>query len=528
MIIVSRKVMLQRIKQTSLLLFLTLFSTITFAQEEMMRVAEDHLKKGNYIAAYNIYKRYADKDSMNAEANFGAGFCVLEIPMDKRESVKYLERSMRAGIKNKDAMFFMGMAYHYNLNFEMALAAYNEYLNEEKGSLLGEVGRYIENVKNAQKVCKEPVSVLYENAGPQINSQYPDYYPMITPSESFMAFTTRRKKNVGARLEFDGFFPSDIWMSKVSGGEFKAAENMGRGVNTPYDEQLVGMSYNADKVFVYRDNVYDYGNIYFSDYSEREKEYMKAIKYDEVINSDAFESAASVSADHQTVFFSSDRKGGYGGTDIYMTRLLPNGHWAIPQNLGENINTKYNEDFPNLFYDGQTLYFASQGHNSIGGYDLFKSSWDPEANSWTKAENIGFPVNTPEDNMTISFTKDQLHAYISTYREDSYGLQDIYRITFLEKDPRRTVYRCKLKKKDTEQVIRYAYVSVIDNETEQEIGNYAPTPSTGSMILALQPGSYHISIESDGYEILETDIVVKGKSDFKDEQIQEFVLTPKR
>lgn len=505
-------------------LIATVFPVLLFGQE-ILKVAEDHIEKGNYKSAYNIYKRIADKDTLNAEANFGAALCVMNIAMPKKEAVKFMERALRAGIEDEDAMFFMGLAYHYNLQYEMADAAFREYKAAEKGNLLGDVDRFIKYVENAKKICQAPVAVEFTNLGPNINSEYPDYYPMVTPEHSFIAFTSRRKNNVGARLEFDGFYPSDIWYSKVVDGEFGPAENVGRRVNTAYDEQLVGLSVQADKLFVYSDNIKEYGDIYYSNYADNS--FGPKIKFDDVINSDEFESAATISADQNTLFFASDRKGGFGGKDLYMTRKLPTGQWAIPQNLGPKINTEYNEDFPYLFYDGQSLYFASEGHNSIGGYDIFKSTWNPEFNTWTRPVNIGFPVNTPEDNMTISFTEDQHSAYISCYRKDSYGDMDIYMVKFLDKDPRRTIFKCKVVRENSEKILKDAFVVVYDNLTQQELGNYSPDPSSGSLIIALQPGTYHVVVEVDGYQTLETDLFVKGKSDFKDFQLKEFIVTPK-
>lgn len=495
------------------------------AQTEILKVAREHIEKGNFLAALGIYERIAQKDTLNADANFGAGICVLNLAMNKKSAVKYLERALRAGVKNENAMFYMGLAYHYNMKLDLAEAAFKEYKMAENGDMLAEVGRQIEYVQNAKKICSMPISVNFENLGPNINTEYPDYYPMIEPDESFLAFTSRRKSNIGARLEFDGYYPSDIWYSKVMDGEFAPAENCGRGVNSSYDEQLVGMSVNGEMLFVYSDNMKDYGNIYYSNFSD--EAYGSKIMFDDVINSDDFESAATISSDRNTLFFASNRKDGFGGKDLYMTRKLPTGKWAIPQNLGPKINTKYDEDFPYLFHDGQSLYFASEGHNSIGGYDIFKSTWNPEDNTWTAPQNIGYPVNTPDDNMTISFTTDQLQAYISCWRKDSKGDLDIYRVTFLDKDPRRTIYKCKIVKKDSEQVIKSAYIMVYDNQTDEEIGIYAPNPNTGSIVISLQPGSYHIMVDAEGYQEYETDVIVKGKSDFKEMQLYDFIVTPK-
>ena len=494
-------------------------------QTEILKVAQEHIEKGNYQAAFGIYQRIADKDTLNPVANYGAGICILNLAMNKKPSVKYMERAIQNGVKAEDAMFYLGMAYHYNMMFDMAEAAFQEYKAAEKGTLMGVVARQIEYVQNARKICQAPVSVDFENLGPNINSEYPDYYPMITPDESLIGFTSRRKANVGARLEFDGFYPSDIWTSRVVEGEFAAAENAGRAINASYDEQLVGMSVKGDMLFIYSDNVKDYGNIYYSNYSD--DAYGPKIKFDDVINSSDFESAATISSDRNTLFFASNRKGGYGGKDLYMTRKLPTGEWAQPQNLGPKINTAMNEDFPYLFHDGQSLYFASEGHNSIGGYDLFRSNWNSENNTWTSPVNIGYPVNTPDDNMTISFTEDQRQAYVSCWRKGSHGDLDIYRVSFLDKDPRRTIYKAKIVKENSEHIVKSAFIMVFDNLSDEEIGNYAPDPNTGSIVMALQPGSYHIVIDADGYKEFETDIFVKGKSDFKDFQLHDFIVTPR-
>ncbi|MEQ9064529.1 MAG: hypothetical protein RIE58_10165 [Vicingaceae bacterium] len=505
-------------------LLLLVAKPAVFGQSEILKLASEEVEKGNYNSALKIYTRIADKDSLNALANFGAAYSILNLQMDKRLSIHYMERAMRAGIEDADAMFYMALAYFVNLKLDLAEAAFLEYKQNPNGTMFESIDMYLRYIENAREISRAPVSVMFENLGENINTEYPDYYPLVTPDESFLAFTSRRKRNVGARLEFDGFYPSDIWFSKVSEGEFQMAQNCGKAINSSYDEQLVGMTVNADRLFIYSDNIKDYGDIYYSIFSG--EEYQQKVKFDKSINSEAFESAATISNDENTFFFASDRPGGLGGKDIYMTRKLPTGYWAEPQNLGANINTEFDEDFPFLFHDGQSLYFSSQGHNSMGGYDLFKSTWNNSENSWSVPVNLGYPVNTPEDNMTISFTQDQLHAYVSCWRKDSKGDLDIYRITFLEKDPRRTIFKCKIVKENSEDIIKNAFVSVIDVKSGEEIGSYAPNPNTGGFVMALQPGNYHVVIEPENYQTLEMDLMVKGKSDFKENQLQEFVVKP--
>jgi hypothetical protein len=411
------------------------------------------------------------------------------------------------------------------LKYDFALELFQEYKAKEEGSFLSSINRQIETVKNAKRIAEAPINVEFENVGLTINSQYPDYYPFITPDESLLVFTSRRRKNVLAKLEFDGFYSSDIWTAKVKDGEFLAAENAGRNINTGLDEQAVGLSANGDKIFIYIDHIKEYGDIYYSNFVNGG--YEPKIKFDEVINSSSFESSASISSDGNTLFFSSNRDGGFGGKDIYMVRKLPTGEWANPQNLGPAINTAYDEDFPNLFYDGNTLYFASIGHNSIGGYDIFKSKWDADHNTWSIPENIGYPINTPEHNLTISFTADQRHAYLSTWRPENHGDLDIYRVTFKDLDPRETVIKAKIVKANSETILKAGFITIINNRTQEEVGNYIPDPRSGNIVIALQPGSYNLLIDVEGYEPVVEDIIIKGKSDFQDFLLRKFTVQPK-
>ena len=324
--------------------------------------------------------------------------------------------------------------------------------------------------------------------------------------------------------EFDGYYSSDVFYSEVENGEFVKAKGVGMMVNSAYDEQVVGLSYNADLLFVYLDHIKDYGDIYTSKIVKGRPRKIEIMG--ENVNSKEFESAATISADGNTLFFASKRDGGLGGKDIWMTRKSPTGEWAEPQNLGSNINTPYDEDFPNLFYDGSTLYFSSKGHNSMGGFDYFKSTWNPETNEWSLAENIGFPLNTPEDNVCISFTEDKRHAYISAWRKDSYGDLDIYKVKFNEYDDRQTIIKSKIVKEGTEEVITDAFIIVTDNRTQEEIGNYTPNAKNGSFIITLIPGSYNVMIDAPGFAPKSEDILVKGKSDFEQFINKDFTVTP--
>ncbi len=511
--------MTQFSKYISLLLAFVTFTPL-FAQRPDADAAKEHFKFGNYIDALKVYTKLIEKDPKNADYPYKAGLCIMFREGDKSKAIKYLEIASQRKA-DPDVDFYLGKAYHYNYKFDKALETFKKYKTSGAGTKQKEVDREIEMVNNAKKIVQSPIDITFENLGSLINTNLPDYYPLVTPNESFLVFTSRRKS--GTR-EFDGYYPSSIYYSKVVNGEFVAAKKGSAMINSAYDDQAVGLSYNADKLFIYFDDIKHVGDIYESQI--KDFRFKKKTKLGESVNSKGFESSATISSDENILFFASRRQGGFGGKDIYMTKKLPTGEWAEPQNLGKTINTPYDEDFPNLFYDGSTLYFSSKGHNSIGGYDYFKSNWNKETNTWSKPINLGYPLNTPEDNICISFTKDKRHAYVSQWRKDSKGFQDIYKVTFNDVDARQTIIKSKIIKEGGTEPIIDAFIIVTDNRTQEEIGNYTPNSRNGSFILTLSPGSYNIMIDAPGYAPKSIDIVIKGKSDFVEFMTKNFIVTP--
>jgi tetratricopeptide (TPR) repeat protein len=494
-----------------------------YAQRPDPADADEHYRHQNFVDALIVYKKLLKAEPSNPLYNFRAGVSILLTDRDKKEAVNYLEIAAKNNA-DPEAYYYLGLAYHYNLQFDEAREAFNKYKQQGKGNHQDEVDRRIEMVNNAEKLVPAPINVTFTNVGPNINTEYPDYYPFITKDESMMVWTARRNDVVGRTREFDGYYSSDIYMSTVENGEWTPAKNLKTLVNSTYDEQAVGLSADGTQLFIYFDDIKNVGDIYISYYSKGK--FRKKEKFSEAVNSKGFESSATISPDGNTLLFASRRPGGFGGKDIYITRKLPTGEWAEPQNIGDVVNTPYDEDFPNLFFDGKTMYFASEGHNSIGGFDIFKTVWDPETNTWSKPENIGYPINTPENNMTISFTEDARHAYISCWRKDSYGFLDIYRVTFEDLGDNQTVLKGQIFEDSLSTTpITDAFISVTDNRTQEEIGQYMPNNKTGKYVIILKPGSYEIMIEANGKTVVRN-IIVKGLSDFVPFIDQNFYLKP--
>jgi hypothetical protein len=222
------------------------------------------------------------------------------------------------------------------------------------------------------------------------------------------------------------------------------------------------------------------------------------------INSQFIETSACFSNDTNEIYFISNRPGGYGGKDIYRLRKLPNGRWAMPFNLGPNINTAYDEDSPYLHPDNVTLYYSSKGHNTMGEYDVFKSVLDPETNVFTKAENLGYPINDVGNDIFFVLSVDGQRGYYSSLKEETFGSNDIYTIDTRFGDNDLKVKHGIAYKDGVPSKVK---ITLLDNEGKAINGTYNSNPKTGKFILVMNPlKSYKAIVEYEGYTTLVVDI----------------------
>jgi Tol biopolymer transport system component len=246
--------------------------------------------------------------------------------------------------------------------------------------------------------------------------------------------------------------------------------------------------------------------------------YGKPEKLDAKINAGGDEIAASISSDGTTLFFASSRKGGLGGTDIYMCKKLGNNKWSEPKNAGSEINTPYDEDFPNISPDGKILYFSSKGHTSMGGHDIFKSNYDETNSTFSSPKNLGYPINTTDDDMNFRISKNGKYGYIASARNGGQGDFDIYRVTFNEVESDYSVVIGEFSTKDNAE-INYAdvFISVNNNISKELVGNYLPNPATGRFVVILPPGKYQMNIEAPGFKPVTKNIEVFDKVSYQAE-----------
>jgi hypothetical protein len=441
-------------------------------------------------------------DPKDSKALFHVGLCYLYTNINKANAIQYFERCLETPKPDKETLYYLGLAYSHEYNYDKAIETLEKYLlSSGKNADLAHAKK--EQFKKAKEIYQNKLDVSFENLGGKVNSKSPDYAPFCSKDESMIVFTSRREEGKG-RKEFDGYYPSDIFTTKYDGFRFQPAKPA--SVNTNFDESCVGIYDDGSKIFIYFDNITEAGEIYFSELSG--STYSKKKKIPEGVNDPKYiETSASISNDENTLFFASNRTGGKGGLDLYMTRKLPNGKWAMPQNISV-LNTPGNEDFPTLSADGQTLYFCSDGLGGLGGYDLFKSSWDSETNEWSTPENLGYPINTSYDDKVISFTNDTKHAYLSQVRDEGFGDFDIYRITINDEELMPAIFKIQIQDNISLKNVSFAHV-MIYNDKDDIVGEY--TVKEGySIIASLHPGTYLLEIEADGYELSEQTLKVSG------------------
>jgi hypothetical protein len=390
--------------------------------------------KGTYREAREHYLFAARYNPENAELNYKIGVCYL-FSDDKFESIKYLTRAFLADENvARDIRFLGGQAYHLTLEFDEAINQYRKYkesLDPKHLALEGrKIDKLIEECENGKKLVADPRRVIINNMGDQINSVGDDYNPIFAPEDSAIYFTSRRQHSEKAkRSPIDNKFYEDIYVASAAGDGWLPARDMGKPVNSlNHNTAAVGLSQDGTQLYIYR-GYKGGGGIYVSTVKEGKWGAPKNIS--SKLRSKNRETSMCLSPDGKTFYFVSDNeKTTTGGKDIFFSGQDATGKWKKPENIGKEINTPYNEEAVFLSPDGNTLYFSSKGHNTMGGFDVFRSERN-DFGEWSPAENMGYPINSPDDDVFYKVTRGERFAYYSANRMGGYGGKDIYRILFL-------------------------------------------------------------------------------------------------
>ena len=290
----------------------------------------------------------------------------------------------------------------------------------------------------------------------------------------------------------------DIYVAKRIDEVWTNAVNAGGPLNTLVHDATVGISPDGSSMIIYRtqQNLVS-GDLYEARMHARKWQQPEIMT--QQINSESHEPSASIAPGGQEIYFTSDRPGGFGGRDLYRIRRLPNGQWSLPLNLGPNVNTPYDEDAPFMHSDGTTLFFSSNGHNTMGGYDIFKTVLtDYDMNGWAVPENMGYPLNTVNDDIYFCLSEDGRTGYFSSERAEGMGMQDIYQVTFPNTQLDHMVVHGVVADAGDEPV--KARIILSDATGEEIVGIYNTNKNTGRFLMILKPAQeYQMSVEAAGF-----------------------------
>ena len=500
--------------QIFILIFLTGLVNLCYAQEDKLS-AKEYYDMGFYKDALNEYLKEFKKNPGDYNIHRRIGACYLQLNDDRSKAIDYLEFAWKNDRKHCTGEFLLDIAnaYRYGYRFEEAIEKFKEFRVATNPKNYEYIDREIEMCENAKELIKSPIDISFINLGKEVNSTEADYYPFVNKDESYLVFTSRRKGSTGNMLGYQGYYTSDIYYSKVVDGKWVKAKGISPTINTIEDEQCVGLSSNGMELLIYEENGETIGDIFICE-NTTGKGFSKTKAIYGMVNSDDMETEAFVNNEATTIYFTSNRPGGYGGYDLYMSHVLPDGNWAQPTNLGPSVNSKYDEGFPRITEDEKTLYFCSKGHKSMGGYDIFVSKWDEEKQTWNEPKNIGFPLNTPEDNMCYSLCANERDAYISSWRKEGMGDIDIWKVVFNTVEQKQTALKVKVLINDSTVEKIEANVLIESKKLDKPISKKV-NPKTGKVIVSLGPGIYDITVKSEGYEEVKETVKILDMSDYK-------------
>jgi len=499
--------------------------------KKIKKIADELTRVDYHQEALHFYLKLDSLEPNNALHLRDIGVCYLKIPYYRDKGLEYLIRAASLDDKIEDMDLYLGMGYQYNYLFDKSIAAYEKQLKKPnlQADVKKDIQQRIQECKNAKIIVANPVDAQIINLGSLINSEFPEFAPVISADETVLIFTSRRPSTTGGDIDpNDNMYFEDLYISeKQADGTWGEPKNMGDSINSIYHDASVALSPDGTQLFIYKDNDNGKGDLYVS--KRLENGWSKPVALPEGINMPkSQEPSASITADGKTIYFSSDRNidGAKGGKDIYRVKALPDGNgWFAPENLGPKINTQYDEDAPYIHPNGKILFFSSKGHNSMGGYDIFTAIYDDSTGLWSDPQNIGYPINSTEDDIYVVWSVDGVRGYFSSSRNDGKGEKDLYMISVPEKQLNLIVFSGKVFDQATQKHL-YVDIEVYDNLTQKLITSSKSNPYTGKFNIVLPPElNYGIRFVKKGYLFRSYNIYLQNQFEYL-EIVEDVMMQP--
>jgi outer membrane protein OmpA-like peptidoglycan-associated protein len=482
---------------------------------------DDYFTSGNtrvYKHAITFYENASRFNGSNADLNFKLGACYI-MARKKQLALEHLKKAIQLNPEvNPEVHFYLGYTNQLLLLWNEAISEYSLYAELIKNQEpVDNIQRRIEECRNGIELVKKPVQVKIENLGLAVNSKNAEYSPLINADESSLFFTSRRSVNgIESTDPEDLDYYEDIFTSDKVNNKWSPARNLGPLVNTPTHDASAGLSLDGHILFVFKGDRNN-GDILMS-YLDK-GEWTKPVDPGKNINTKFHESSACLSPDGNILYLSSDKPGGYGGRDIYISKWNPlQKLWGAPINAGKTINTPYDEEGIYMHPSGTTIYFSSKGHNSMGGYDVFYSTITNGI--FNSPVNIGYPVNTPDDDVYFAVSADGNRAYYASVIDEGYGEKDLYQVTFLSNTDKplssMSVLKGYILDEKTHQPLT-AHIELIDLNKQEKIGTYTSDSKTGKYIVSLPSGrKYGAFVYVDGYLFESNNFDIPDSASYKE------------
>jgi WD40-like Beta Propeller Repeat len=483
----------------------------TFINSDLISQSKGEIKNNFYDAeSWILFEAYQDALPLylqllknypdNSNFKFRIGQCYINIPGEKAKAISYLEDAVKninpnykEGKFNEtgapyDALYYLANAYRINNQIDNALRSYELFRKDLNPEVYDTtvVNLQIQSCRNAKELSRMPLYVKEKNLGNVINSKNNDFNPVISDKEDLLVFSRSQP-----------FYDALLYSTKVNGA-WTQPINMNELLKVDRDLFPTSISKDGKDLYLYSSADYD-GIIYTSRFENGT--WSPIVKLNDNINTKYWESHATISHDNKKLYFTSNRKGTFGGLDIYVSNRDSTGDWGPAVNLGPVINTPYNEESPFLSEDDKTLFFSSRGHFNMGGYDIFYSTL-LDNGEWSVPLNIGYPLNSTDDDVFFKPLNQGYEGYIAKELPGGFGKQDIYRIEiFSDNHPRKFFVRGMVKVADLISNMNDSVkISAMNIKNPNQTIIVYSNPKTGEYEFQLPQGDYQITYEGDGGE----------------------------
>lgn len=507
-------------KTTFIVLYILLSTGFIWGQKHnkiyynKLEKANREILYDNFSTALPLFSELYAMDSTNIDVAYKLGICIFKVRRESQESFNYFDKA-----KNQypAAYFYLGRLYHAQQKFNKALECYQECRNSKENKDVSEddILFYMQKSLNAKEMQLTKSNATISNMNNGINTPFAEYCPLLSPDENTIYFTSRRKGSTGNKLDANYEYFEDIYFAHKSNGNWSDVKNIGSPLNTELHDATVAISKDGQQMYIFRTSPdLVSGLILVSKLEDGNWTEPKPIDFP-IFENNSVVTSLTISQDMNTIYFASNREGGYGGKDIYRITRMPDSTWSKPMNLGPTINTPYDEESPFIHPDGVTLYFSSQGHKNMGGFDIFYSIKDENGN-WSAPENLGLPINSVLDDLYFIATFDGKTFYLSSNRDEGNGSMDIYKGEIIDPQTNRLVLKGTIMTQEPEISPIKATITVIDFDTKELQGIYR-TSQNGKYIMVLLPRKkYEMIVEAENYYPLSTEIDLKERLQFED------------